>query len=397
MNLNAEQCAAVELIATAPIGVVTGGPGTGKTTCLREAVLYLGLSGHSFGLAAPTGKAARRMTEATGIEASTLHRALGLIPHPQGGFIHRDDADPVPEVLVIDEASMVDLPMFVETMRSREPGHRLLLVGDADQLPSIGVGQVLRDLVQTPEVPTVRLIEVHRSAAESWVCRNAPRVIAGTLPELDACHDFRFHECGTTASAAEAVMSAMAEDPEAQVLAPQYSTPCGVMAMNLSLQRLLNGSPVNSPVQVSSAVSVKLNDRVLQTRNDYELGVRNGDVGTVVGVDLPSDRGAGMLHIDFDGRVVAMRIGVQTADLQLAYAMTVHKSQGSEWDHVVVVCHSAHSHMLTRSLLYTAITRAKKRLTLVGDVKGLKRAVEHGARPRNTLLAERIGGYRDET
>lgn len=391
MNLDPTQELAVDLIRRAPFGVVTGGPGTGKTTTLRSALDRLDLDGVRYRLASPTGKAAKRMSEATGREASTVHRLLEWTP---AGF-NRNARNPIDaDLVVIDESSMLDTPLAADLMRAIAPTTRLVFVGDANQLPSVGPGRVLADLVESNAVPVARLTTVHRAAAESWVCRNAPRMLTGDGVELDECHDFRFVETEDSARVAEAVrveVERLGGPTVAQVLAPQRTGPCGVEALSRMMQERFNSTFVvgNGGEWKLGDRSIRTADRVIHTKNNYQLSVFNGEVGDVTGI---GER----LTVDFGDRKVGYQRG-EAVDLDLAYALTVHKSQGSEFPWAVCVVHSAHTYMLTRQLVYTAITRAKKGVVIVGNRAGLRAAFAAKDPPkRNTGLVARMRELRGE-
>lgn len=410
--LDPSQERAVELACKAPIGVVTGGPGTGKTTCMRIALDRLEASGASVALASPTGKAARRLEEATGREAGTLHRLLEWQPYIlkyNGPGFARDEADPISEdVVIIDESSMLDTALADALMRAIDVAHtRLIFVGDADQLPSVGPGRVFADLIASERVPTARLTTLHRAAAESWVCSQAPAVLAGRMPDLSERSDFEWIEHESRSDAVEGLITWVTdwgktwapELGEAQVLVPQNVGPAGASLINRRLQMALNprvdpdasgwkvgGRGENDP----ETQELRVLDRVIQTHNNYDLGIFNGECGVVRGID------DGELAVDFGDATRPRVVGYtrdQAKGLRLAYALSVHKSQGSEWPWIAMLVHSTHTRMLTRQLLYTAITRAKKGVVLVGDRLGLERAVANVSdAKRNTTLAARVRG-----
>ena len=397
--LDPSQECAVELVLDARFGMVTGGPGVGKTTCLREALRRLDARGDDgYELAAPTGKAARRMHEATGREARTIHRLLEYGPQfgddgrmSRMGF-RRGETDPLDSTLVIvDEASMLDIELARALLEAIDGSRtRLVLVGDANQLPSVGPGRVFADLVESGDVPVARLTTLHRAAQESWICSNAPVVLAGKVPDLQGREDFEWHGCADRDAAAARVLDLIVRQLprrglEAQVLVPQNTGPAGTVALNAELQARLNPPRVGERSWGKAPNVLRPRDRVIQLRNDYVLGVFNGEVGDVVSV------GGEGLTVRFEGREPVRYDRMQASALKLAYALTIHKSQGSEWPWVVVLCHSTHAFMLSRQLLYTAITRAKEGVVLVGDPKGLKLALKNVAPARrNTSLVERL-------
>lgn len=393
VSLDSSQHAAVNLITTARIGIVTGGPGTGKTTCLGHALDVLDAAGTKYELAAPTGKAARRMLEATGREARTIHRLLEW-----RGTWQRHRLNPLgTDVVIIDESSMIDIELFAALLDAIDPEHtRLILIGDADQLPPVGPGRPFGDLVDHALVPIARLTTLHRSAQDSWVCANAPRVLAGELPTLGTQPDFEFVDVPDAADIMPAVRAWVTEHlprkagaGDAQVLIPQRKGVAGVQAANALLQAAHNPPKPDAPwMKLTAETTLRAGDRVIHTRNDYDLGVFNGEVGEVVSiaggkvsVDLGRDAGPVVYTLE------------QAHALQHAYALTVHRAQGSEFPWVIVVCHSTHSHSLSRQLFYTAITRGKRGVVLVGNRTGVRLAINANRPPqRNTTLAERIRG-----
>jgi exodeoxyribonuclease V alpha subunit len=428
--LDASQIAAVELVCAARLGVVTGGPGTGKTTSLRTALDRLdalpdpdgwpcvacngtgrepAVGSYSptcmtcdgrrataverYMLAAPTGKAAQRMQAATGRDARTVHR---LLEYKAGGVFARRPGNPIAAALVVvDEASMLDIELAAALVDAIDPLRtRLVLVGDVNQLPPVGPGRPFADLIESQRVQVARLTTLHRAAAETWVCSQAPTVLAGKLPDLRRRVDFRFVPCTSSLDVANAVLRevtshAAAAGGEMQVLTPQHKGGAGVEQINRALQAALNPRSLTSaPSWGTREERIFVGDRVLQTRNDYELGVMNGETGVVI--DL-SDTD---LLVDFgeEGMPRECKYSrLQAAALHLAYAITTHKSQGSEWPWVCVVVHSTHTMMLTRALVYTAITRARQGVVIVGDELGLKRAVANvHDTSRNSSLQRRL-------
>ncbi len=381
ITLDPSQERAVAMATREPLSVVTGGPGTGKTTILKSALEELAGHGHSVALAAPTGKAAKRMRESTEREASTIHRLLCYSP-VERRFM-RDSSDPLPQdVVIVDEASMMDVELFSALLAAINPRRtRLVLVGDANQLPSVGPGAVLADLVAAPSVPTVRLETVHRSAAESWICAMAPRILDGKMIDLRGRPDFRFVEVCDSDHVCEELGNIFGERRDAQILIPQRTRAAGTTAVNEYIQARFN-PPKGKPIK--GWPELRVGDHVIHVRNNYELGVFNGECGVIRSMD------AQWLVVDFGDRPPIAYSKSQAFDLRLSYALTVHKSQGSEWPWVVCVVHSTHSHMLSRQILYTAVTRGKAGVVLLGNEAGLKTALRTRSDRRNTMLQERV-------
>jgi exodeoxyribonuclease V alpha subunit len=390
--LGDDQRAAVAAALGAGVVVVTGGPGTGKTTLVRVLLRVLRERGVTWALASPTGRAARRLEEATGQPASTLHRLLELRP-AEGGFQRGPDNPLEIEGLVVDEVSMVDLPLMAALLRALPPEVPLVLVGDADQLPSVGPGQVLHDLLASGIVPVVRLGRVYRQEEGSGILAAAAAIQAGSVPPPGGetgRRDCFFLDRGDPARAVETVLTVVAErlpalgfDPmeAVQVLTPVRRGPLGTEGLNKVLQDRLN--PDGEPI-VRTGRTFRLGDRVICTRNRYDVEVFNGDAGRIVGADREG------LVVVFDGRRVPWTFD-ELSSLELAYALTVHKSQGSEYAAVVLVLHPAHGIMLRRNLFYTAVTRARDFLCVVGAARAWARAVgQTGGDERWTTLAERL-------
>ena len=406
VGLGADQREALRSALTEKVLLVTGGPGTGKTT-LIDAIVRCGQAVNArLLLGAPTGRAAKRLSEATGHESVTLHRLLEY--RPSAGGFGRNASNPLEaDVVVVDEASMIDLFLMDALVAAAPPRAVLVLVGDADQLPPVGPGAVLRDLLASGVLPTMRLTEIYRQARQSLIVRNAHRVNAGDLPEglSDSeqwgggqLRDFYFVHEEDGDRARELVLTLVARRiptrfgldarRDIQVVAPMHRGKAGVARLNESLQNELNAGPGGR--KIGDAV-LRLGDRVIQQRNDYDREVFNGDVGWVV--DAPRD---GDLVVEFDGRRI--EYGDDAArDLSLAYAISIHKSQGSEYPAVVVLLLAEHYRMLQRNLLYTALTRAKQLAVLVGSRRAVARAVKNAAPQRRcTRLARRLSEARIE-
>lgn len=403
MLLDPSQEAAVDLICSAPIGIVTGSPGTGKTTSLRAALDRMDARGVRYLLAASTGKAAMRMRDLTERPTQTVHRLLGFGRGSDGeGFIHHAKCPLEADVVIVDEFSMCDVEIVLALFDAVQAPTRLIALGDMHQLPSVGPGAVLRDLIASERVPVARLTTLHRAAAESWVATQAQVILAGKSPSLAARHDFEWLECNEREAAADALVLATTTtlpargvaQADIQPITPMNVGPCGASALNRRLQAALHGeTPRAGGWKVGGkdeGQALYVGDRVIQTKNDYLLGpdgVFNGEIGIVDGVD--DDEG---LFVRFPDKAVRYNREAARA-LRLAYALTGHRFQGSETPWCVVLCHSTHTRMLGRSWLYTAITRAKKGVVLVGDRLGLERAIKNASdSKRNTTLAARVRG-----
>lgn len=381
VQFNAQQVEAVHKCLAGPICILTGGPGTGKTTTLTGILQIAKDMGWKTAICAPTGRAAKRIAEVTGFEARTIHRLLEF--DPVSGVFQRNDVRPIEaDMLVVDEMSMVDLPLMAALLRARGSGCRVVLVGDADQLPPVGPGAVLRDLIGVGRIETVVLTLVLRQSAQSSIVTNAHRVRQGFMPAFDTRLSdggetfFRPVEGGESIAGlirdllVTRLPSQLGCDPvrDIQVLSPMHGTPAGVTHLNRILQQAVNGG---SRVAFQRGdKSFRSGDKVMQIRNDYERDVYNGDIGYVHGYDEEE----GQLLVDFDGRRV--RYAPDDLDnLVLAYAITIHKSQGSEYSIVIVPIVMQHRIMLRRTLLYTAMTRAKDMLILIGVRAAIATAV----------------------
>jgi len=395
IQLEASQREAVERLLSAPLAVLTGGPGTGKTTCLRVLLDVLATRGEPVLLAAPTGRAARRMSEATGHAASTLHRLLAF--SPRDGAFHRNAEHPLRAgVVVVDEVSMVDVLLLRALLEAVRPPTRLLLVGDADQLPSVGPGQILADILQCDAVETPRLRHVFRQEEASGIVRAAHQVLSGTWPSsgLSPDDDFFFFKRETPKDAARTVIELVSRripdgfglDPmkDIQVLTPMHRGECGAQALNLALQEVLNPPSASKPEIARGSRSYRVGDRVMQIRNDYDREVFNGDLGVVEDIE-PDD---GEVTIGVDGRSLTYAREELDAIVP-AYAVSIHKSQGSEYPAVVIPLCGEHWVMLRRNLLYTGITRGAKLVAITGSNRALGRCLHNrDLRIRRTLLRE---------
>jgi len=402
-TLSQLQREAIRTALSHPVSILTGGPGTGKTTALRALIDIVETHGKRFALVSPTGRAAKRLSEATGRPASTIHRLLDY--SPIRGFTH-DDENPLQiDLMVVDETSMLDLILANSLFKALEPGTHLLLVGDVDQLPSVGAGDVLRDLIASGVAPVTRLDTIFRQAADSFIIANAHRINEGTFPEFPPPVDggtealpadfFLFPaEDGATAGdwvvevATKRIPERFGFDPltEIQVLAPMYRGPAGVRTLNERIQDVLNPGAALKPEKTLFGQVYRPGDRVMQTQNDYDKDVFNGDIGRVVSIDALDHT----MTLEFDGREV--EYGWTECDqITLAYCISVHKSQGAEYPVVVLPMVTAHYMMLQRNLLYTAVTRAKKLCVLIGSRKAIGIAISNNqVARRNTALDRRL-------
>ena len=380
-----QQRQAVELAAASQVMLLTGGPGTGKTTSLRGVLALFDQLGLETALAAPTGRAAKRLGELCGMEAATIHRLLETQYDPRSGrlvFAHDEDDPLRADAVIVDETSMVDILLMRGLLSALRPECRLILVGDPDQLPSVGPGNLFSDLIRSGVVPMVRLTEIFRQAAESAIVRNAHGVNRGELPDLrDNKHDFFFLRRKDPARAAETIVELvqtrlpqnMGIPPEQiQVLSPTRKRVTGTAALNRAIQEAVNPPAPDRPERRFGEYVFRQGDRVMQVRNNYDviwkdglttgMGVFNGDIGRIVEVDNRSE----LITVDFEGRLVEYTPDM-LGELEPAYAITVHKAQGSEYRAVILSVSDGAPVLLTRGVLYTAITRARELLILVGD------------------------------
>jgi exodeoxyribonuclease V alpha subunit len=362
--------------------IVTGGPGVGKTTIIRSILAILRAKGVTPLLAAPTGRAAKRLSEATGLEAKTIHRLLEFDPKG-GGFVRCKELPLECDLLVLDETSMIDVPLMACVLKALPPTTVLLIVGDVDQLPSVGPGQVLADLIESGQLPVARLTEIFRQASASRIIVNAHRVNAGAMPELaapDGDSDFYFVEAADADDAATKIVKVVAEriparfglDPirDVQVLCPMNRGSAGARALNLALQSALNSGESGGAAVERFGFTYRVGDKVMQVENNYDREVFNGDIGFITKIDHEE----GDVAIDIDGRTVVYPFG-ELDEVVLAYATTIHKSQGSEYPAVVIPIATQHYTMLQRNLLYTGMTRGKRLVVLVGQRKAVAIAV----------------------
>jgi exodeoxyribonuclease V alpha subunit len=395
--LSAKQQEAVRVALSEKVCLLTGGPGTGKTMTLRTVIQALDSRGYRYILASPTGRAAKRLGEATGAPARTIHRTLEYAPGGGQTFRRNREYPLDADVIILDEVSMLDVLLANHLLKAVPPQAHLLLVGDVDQLPSVGPGSVLRDLIASERLPQVHLDQIFRQAAESGIIANAHRINAGELPAFKGLSDCFFFPAVRPERCAELTVELVAEriprrfglNParDIQVLAPTHRGVAGVAALNGLLQGALNPQRSDAAEKSFGATTFRVGDRVMQQRNNYDLDVYNGDVGTVVGLD-PIDQ---LLTVRYDEeRSVAYDFS-QLDELTLAYAISVHKSQGAEYPCVVVPLLPQHQPLLQRNLLYTAITRARSLVVLVGDERAVALAVHNNRTLRRyTGLAARL-------
>lgn len=389
-------------LSRANMMIVTGGPGTGKTTIIKAIIGVLTNYGLEIHLASPTGRAAQRMEEATGHPAMTIHRLLEFNPF-EGGFTRNED-DPLQGAVIIDETSMLDVELFDHLLRAIEPGTPLILVGDIDQLPSVGPGTVLRDLIRAG-VPTQSLKQIMRQAEGSWITANAHLINSGQMPRVPVgeegrTSDYHFIARDEAADAATQIVQLVADRlpkirgyverveiiRNIQVLAPQKRGEVGVENLNKLLQQALN--PDGQSLSVVGEARLRVGDKVINVKNLYDLGVFNGEIGMITGCDLQKktidvtfERGKDLVTVSYPPNA--------HEKLMLAYAITIHKAQGSEYPVCVIAAHSQHYIMLQRTLVYTALTRAKQMAVVVGQESALQRAVG------NNEVAMRYGRLRE--
>ncbi len=403
LRLAEEQKEAIRQALQQTLLIITGGPGTGKTTILKCIIQILEKKQRRILLCSPTGRAAKRMSEAAGREAKTVHRLLEF--SPKDGRFKRDQHRPLEcDLVIVDEASMLDVVLMNSLLKAIPPAAGLILVGDVDQLPSVGPGAVLRDVITSGLVPVICLSEIFRQARESQIIVNAHRINRGEFPSCPDWEEGERSDCYLLVKEeAQEVQSAILElarsglprrhrvDPveELQILSPMQKGPIGTLQLNQALQALLNPSGAEL---LRGGRLYRVGDRVMQIRNNYEKDVYNGDIGRITKLD-PDDR---EVTVRFDDREVTYDFN-DLDELVLAYAVTVHKSQGSEYPAVIIPVHTAHYVMLQRNLLYTAITRGKRLVVLVGTKKAIAIAVKnHKIQHRYTGLARRLQKGRQE-
>ncbi len=412
-----EQRRAIKSALTNGVMVITGGPGTGKTTIINGIIELLKGEGMTVELAAPTGKAAKRMSIATGQEAQTIHRLLGLTFLDENSrkqtFDHDEDNPVEADVIILDESSMVDITLMTSLLKAIVAGTRLIIVGDADQLPSVGPGNVLKDIIASEVVPVIRLKEIFRQARESTIVTNAHLINDGKMPVIEKdSRDFFFMRSPNQSQLVETIKALVtARLPkylncnglkDIQVLTPMRKSPIGVEELNKVLQDCLNPPRKGKFEKTVGGKILRMGDKVMQIKNNYDiqwrvfkngtviddgLGIYNGDEGIITFIDNVNE----YVEVVFDDEKTVLYDFTQLDELELSYAVTIHKSQGSEYKAVIIPVHSGPPMLMTRNLIYTAVTRAKELVVLIGIPETLKRMIDNNREAgRYTALARRI-------
>ncbi len=410
IQLNGEQTDAVMASLNQGVSIITGGPGTGKTTIVRCILEMLKQQHKKVLLCAPTGRASKRLTETSGMEAKTIHRALEMNPADGDGIFHRNENNPLDaDVVIIDEVSMVDVGLLYHLTKALKSTARLILVGDKDQLPSVGAGNVLRDLIESHKIHTTQLVNIYRQGNDSLIITNAHLINSGKMPVIDnTSKDFFYENGNDLVKNSETIVDLVTKrlpnyfgykPANIQVLAPMKAGPCGIDNLNKRLQMTIN--PHFSGVELATDFSkFHVNDKVMQTQNNYEMeytkyeqngtiqqgtGVFNGDIGYITRIEPDTHE----VTIRFDDGKICRYAQTDLYQITLAYAITIHKSQGSEFDCVVIPLVPGAPIIVTRNLLYTAITRAKKTVVLVGSKQILARMIHNNyTAKRFTLLKD---------
>ena len=412
IKLHDKQKQAVIKSLNSGFSVITGGPGTGKTTIVKCLIYLLKLQNKKFCLLAPTGRASKRLNESTNEDASTIHRALELnFKENSTSLFNRNELNPInADAIIIDEVSMVDVNIFFYLLKAIKKGSQIILVGDKDQLPSVGAGNVLADILNSNVVDTTMLTEIYRQDSKSLIISNAHAINSGEMPVLDnSSRDFFFENKSSQGEIADTIVDLVVnrlpnflnvEPKKIQVLAPMKNAQCGIDNLNKELQYRINHYDDFKPEIITESTTFRLGDKVMQISNNYEQtwsrkvsefyteegsGVFNGDMGIITNINLNDNQ----ITVLFDDGRVAVYDKTNLGELTLSYAITIHKSQGSEFDVVVMPIFSGPSIILTRNLLYTGVTRAKKMVVLVGDKISLKRMI------KNTYQAQRYSYLKD--
>ena len=410
IQLNGEQTDAVMYSLTKGVSVITGGPGTGKTTIVKCILEMFKQQNKKVLLCAPTGRAAKRLTETSGMEAKTIHRALEMNPSENEGFFHRNENNPLDaDVVIIDEMSMVDVALFCHLLKALRSTTRLIMVGDKDQLPSVGAGNVLRDIIESGKLHTTQLINIYRQGNDSLIITNAHLINNGKMPIIDnTSKDFFYEQGKDLETNSETIIDLVTtrlpnyfgyRPQDIQVLAPMKAGPCGIDNLNKRLQMTIN--PYFSGIELSTEFTkYHVGDKIMQIINNYEMnyvkyekigmtqegsGIYNGDIGYITNIEPNSHQ----VTVKFDDGKICKYEKTDLYQITLAYAITIHKSQGSEFDCVVIPLVPGAPIIITRNLLYTAITRAKKTVVLVGSKQILARMIHNNyTAKRFTLLKD---------
>lgn len=410
IQLNGEQTDAVMYSLTKGVSVITGGPGTGKTTIVKCILEMFKQQNKKVLLCAPTGRAAKRLTETSGMEAKTIHRALEMNPSENEGFFHRNENNPLDaDVVIIDEMSMVDVSLFYHLLKALRSTTRLIMVGDKDQLPSVGAGNVLRDIIESGKLHTTQLINIYRQGNDSLIITNAHLINNGKMPIIDnTSKDFFYEQGKDLETNSETIIDLVTtrlpnyfgyRPQDIQVLAPMKAGPCGIDNLNKRLQMTIN--PYFSGIELSTEFTkYHVGDKIMQIINNYEMnyvkyekngmtqegsGIYNGDIGYITNIEPNSHQ----VTVKFDDGKICKYEKTDLYQITLAYAITIHKSQGSEFDCVVIPLVPGAPIIITRNLLYTAITRAKKTVVLVGSKQILARMIHNNyTAKRFTLLKD---------
>lgn len=398
IKLAQQQQEAIKACLHHGVFVLTGGPGTGKTTVVKGILSILKAQGLKIRLAAPTGRAAKRLSETTGEKALTIHRLLEANNiaeenNPQLGFTKDTEDQLDADAIILDEVSMVDIVLMYHFLNAVPDGCRIILVGDTDQLPSVGPGTVLKDIIRSGQIPSIRLDEIFRQAQTSMIIQNAHTINAGRLPDIRHQYtDFTFYEINEDNLITKKILELCTKDlpqegfdilKDVQILSPMHRFPCGVENLNLILQKALNPQQKQDEIKLSTHI-FRVGDKVMHIRNNYQKKVFNGDIGFITAIC--NDK----VIVDFFDKVVTYEKN-ELNELTLAYASSIHKSQGSEYKVVIIPLSTSHYIMLQRNLLYTAITRAKEKVIIIGSKKALTTAIQSNrTQKRYTLLAERL-------
>ncbi len=395
INLSPSQQQAITTVLRHKLAIITGGPGVGKTTIVNSILKIIHANGVGVSLCAPTGRAAKRLTETTGLCAKTIHRLLGIDP-TNFSFVHNRENPLAMDVVIVDETSMLDLILLHHLLKAIPDRAALIFVGDVDQLPSVGPGAVLNDMIQAGCIPTVKLTEIFRQAANSHIIMNAHRINRGELPQPNTLANSDFYTIYTQSAeethdqiitlVAERLPQFMQCDPvtDIQVLSPMNRGGLGTITLNIALQQTLNKS-MGAKIERQS-LTLALGDKVIQTVNNYDKDIYNGDIGYVTHINHYSKE----VKITYDQRVISYALE-DLDEVSLAYAISIHKSQGSEFPIVVIPITMQHHVLLARNLLYTGVTRGKNLVVLVGEKRAISKAIDHHeANQRLTKLSDRI-------